>query len=685
MRKISISISRRLFLLSLGLLPALMIAMSASAATTGDEQTLEREQFRVAWEAAKHAPDSVWQPLAAGLEHYPLYPYLQYASIKRRIDTVSSKEVNKFLADWPDSLPARRLRSAFLRELARREDWKAFGDLYTSEANGIDLKCDALQARLAIGHPLDFKRDVEPIWMSARPLPDACDTITAWARAHRKLRPRLIWQRIELAANARQAGLVDNLAKMLDGLQRSQAKRIATAIRHPSMTLKHAGQWPDTSRARYAAMIAFVRLAPRDSDGVETYWSRLRHHFHFTRSERDRILHTIALFRAADYAPDAMQRIRHLPSGAVNETIREWRVRVALASQDWKDASAAVEALAPGQRNDVHWRYVRARTLALLGKKTEAASEFSAIADQANYYGFLAADWLGQPYTICPNQFDTDAGMDQALRKNPDLSRAFEFFAIHALPQARREWQFALHKLDKAQSREAARLAAAMGWHDRAVYAFSSGSDMRLYELRFPLVHHTQVVREAQSVGLDPAWAYAIIRAESAWTTDAHSGANAYGLMQLLPSTAKRVAGKTNQPYSTATDLFDPQLNINLGVTYLSDMALRYDGSPWLASAAYNAGPASVGKWINDRDTLAPDFFIETIPYRETRDYVARVMAFSVIYDWRLHGKVVPLASRLPRIGQAYSPPAIDAPRKAVICPARRAVTQATPNSTNGY
>jgi soluble lytic murein transglycosylase len=97
-------------------------------------------------------------------------------------------------------------------------------------------------------------------------------------------------------------------------------------------------------------------------------------------------------------------------------------------------------------------------------------------------------------------------------------------------------------------------------------------------------------------------------------------------------------------------------------------MAMRYDGSPWLASAAYNAGVDPVGRWLSARDALEPDFFIETIPYKETREYVSRVLAFSVIYDWRLHGNAVSLSSKLPKVGQAYTPPGEDAARKAVVC-----------------
>jgi soluble lytic murein transglycosylase len=186
---------------------------------------------------------------------------------------------------------------------------------------------------------------------------------------------------------------------------------------------------------------------------------------------------------------------------------------------------------------------------------------------------------------------------------------------------------------------------------------------------RFPLARRDQIARDARAADIDPSWAYAIIRAESAWTSDAHSGADAYGLMQLLPGTAKQLAKAEKLSFSGPTTLFDPDLNIRLGTRYLSDMAMRYDGSAWLASAAYNAGVDPVGRWVNARDSLEPDFFIETIPYKETREYVARVLAFSVIYDWRMHGNAQSLASKMTRIGQPYAPPKDDAGRKSVVCP----------------
>ena len=319
--------------------------------------------------------------------------------------------------------------------------------------------------------------------------------------------------------------------------------------------------------------------------------------------------------------------------------------------------------------------------LVKLGQQERATPLFTAPAREANFHGFLAADWLQQPLRGCPAEFPDNGAQAAKLHQLPGLSRAFEFFALNDLPEARREWDFALQPLDAQQRRLAANLASELGWYDRAVYV-AHQSDGCTRDLRFPLPRRTQVTHDATAAGVDPAWAYAIIRAESAWTSDAHSGADAYGLMQLLPGTAKQLAKALKLPYAGARDLFNADTNIALGTHYLGNMALHYDGSQWLASAAYNAGADPVGRWVDARDGLEPDFFIETIPYKETREYVARVLAFSVIYDWRLHGSVLPLSSRMPRIGQAYTLPGPDAPRKAVVCPASAAAVAATPSTS---
>ena len=179
---------------------------------------------------------------------------------------------------------------------------------------------------------------------------------------------------------------------------------------------------------------------------------------------------------------------------------------------------------------------------------------------------------------------------------------------------------------------------------------------------------------------IDPAWAFAIIRAETAWQTDAQSGADARGLMQLLPATAKQVARRSGLPYDGAASLYDPAINIPLGTQYLANLAARFDGSPWLASAAYNAGPGNARRWVDARSGLDPETFILAIPFNETRDYVTRVLSFATIYGWRLDGKPIPVSSRMPAIGTPYDP-AVDPKRKDVVCRVPAPATPATSGS----
>jgi soluble lytic murein transglycosylase len=657
---------RRLFV-AVVLAPAVL-----AHADSPDEGTRarQRERFPLVWETAKHAPvDAAWRKLAVGLEDYPLFPYLELAALQRRLPQLKRAEVERFLAAWPDTLPAQTLREQFLLELARRHDWSGFLALQPEPPRGKELQCDALQARIALAKPLDFQRDVEPLWLTPTALPSACDEVVRWARQNGHLSPATIWERIDLAARAANGGVVAALAALLDGDERKAAERIAAALADPGKTLDEAAQWSDGPRARLALTVAFERLARRDSDRAETQWARLGERFRFSADERARILRALALFRATSYEPDALARLLALPADAADDATRQWRVRVTLAAGDYAATLAALDALSAADRTDARWRYLRARVLVKLDRENQALPLLSELAREANFYGFLAADWLKEPYTICPSEIAEDPEADAAVRRNPSFARAFEWFALDRVADARREWDFAAATVPPAQKRAAAERANELGWYDRAVYAFSSGDDLRLYTLRFPLARRDGIVRAARAAGIEPAWAYAIIRAESAWTTDAHSGADAWGLMQLLPGTAAQLARANKLRYGGPRDLLDPDTNIALGTRYLGSMAQHYDGSPWLASAAYNAGVDPVGRWIEARDALEPDFFIETIPYRETREYVARVLAFSVIYDWRLHGDAVALSARLPRVGQAYEAPGEDTPRKAVVCP----------------
>lgn len=157
----------------------------------------------------------------------------------------------------------------------------------------------------------------------------------------------------------------------------------------------------------------------------------------------------------------------------------------------------------------------------------------------------------------------------------------------------------------------------------------------------FPLPYWAVIQREAQRKDVDPYLVAALIRQESAFNPEARSHADALGLMQLLPREARRYARKEKIPRWRTNKIFDPEINIRLGVAYLADAIHRYNGSLELALAAYNAGDERVETWVQEQSMAGavedPMEFVESIPFTETREYV-QILLRNLSYYKRIYG-----------------------------------------------
>lgn len=141
----------------------------------------------------------------------------------------------------------------------------------------------------------------------------------------------------------------------------------------------------------------------------------------------------------------------------------------------------------------------------------------------------------------------------------------------------------------------------------------------------FPLKYRETIDQYADMYRLDPLLVYSLIREESFYNPRAFSYAGACGLMQLLPRTANRMADDGMAPLNR-NDLFQPVLNIRLGMRYLRFLLDRYDGRLYLALAAYNAGPHRVDRWLSFYPGYPEENFIEAIPFKATRGYVKKIV-----------------------------------------------------------
>lgn len=174
--------------------------------------------------------------------------------------------------------------------------------------------------------------------------------------------------------------------------------------------------------------------------------------------------------------------------------------------------------------------------------------------------------------------------------------------------------------------------------------------NLRAAALSHPMPYQNSVMSYSRNVGIDPAWAYGIMRQESRFQPSARSGAAASGLMQIIPGTANQIARGLGE---RTGDMGNPDTNIRYGTWFLSDLAGKSDYQIAVATAGYNAGPGAVRRWLPTHGPIGADQYVEAIPYSETRDYVKHVMENATIYSTLL-GNPTPISQRMGTVSPRY-------------------------------
>jgi soluble lytic murein transglycosylase len=174
------------------------------------------------------------------------------------------------------------------------------------------------------------------------------------------------------------------------------------------------------------------------------------------------------------------------------------------------------------------------------------------------------------------------------------------------------------------------------------------------WRVLYPVPFQNAVRQSAQDAALPYLLACSVIRQESLWDPRAVSRSGARGLMQLMPATAAALAKKYKLPFNPPSCYEDPVWNTRAGCAFLRQLLDRYHGRLDLALAAYNAGPGRVDDWLaRPRCPREPDLFVESIPFKETRSYVRRILLNCWEYG-RLYGEFPPPLA--PGAGELAAP-----------------------------
>lgn len=525
----------------------------------------------------------------------------------------------------------------------------------------------------------------EQLWLANSKLPNDAQLWAAWyARGGRTAEK--IYQKAEtLFAQNDENGLVQlatELHRMTgeneDEKVAAQLQLLQTLIKTPASLAEFSTRLPmtenNTALLKFAVLQSFPRylrtLPENMKDPSFTPYAQWAKNWQLTDAEM-REWEIAFLNRFFDNESPSFQQWRDAELLKLNaDNLTERRLRMAIWQKT--DLTPWLNALSDEGRQKQEWRYWFAKTIEK-SDSPKTTEIWTALSHERGFYPMLAAAKLdpqtrgkryhfGQPQLLVAPSITDEAWADEFPKLKPALEEIDELRQLDRLGAAKQRWRFLLENLpaDKKKEKQIAlsQYANQQNWFDLGVDGSIIAKAFDHIQLRLPIAysHYYDIALKPRSLTLSKrkpqasqnatsiskTFAMAISRQESAWNPQAQSSANARGLMQLLPSTAKATASHAKLPYTDEADLFKPLNNILLGTAYLAELNAKYPNNRILIASAYNAGEHRVEKWLaRANGKLEMDEFVASIPFYETRGYVQNVLTYDFYYQ-RLQNKEDP-------------------------------------------
>lgn len=594
-----------------------------------EERLKQRELFAQAEFAARRGRLAEYQLLLEQLDGYPLVPYLQLERLRRTGFLANEDQVLAFLNAYEGTPLDGQLRRHWLSYLQSKNLKQRYVRDYRVPAS-TEQQCYYLRYQLELkGMPeAAVFAAVDQLWQTGESLPKACDPLLqSWQQAGQRT-TELVWARIKLAAEGGKHSLLPYLGGLLPESMRYLAEHYHRVRRDPAVITRVqylTGTYPQHEAE--IVVYGYSRLIWRDPDRALTSFARVPKHIVLNAEQQTFINQRFAVALTAKNHPKAATWLAQLEPADHTEQTLQWQLAEWVRQGDWQTLLEFTPKLPAAAADSGGWSYWYARALGETGATAAAQTALQQVAQQRSYYGFLAAARLGQPKQLTREPVLYSSDELQQLRELPAVQRVYEFLQLSRYVEARREWLALTQRSDGRRQELLAVLADQWGWHDQAIYTLAQIGGYNAVQLRFPLAYFEQHQQFADNAGIDVDWALAITRRESAFRFDAHSHAGAHGLMQIMPKTAEYLERKV----VSQRELQQVPTNIRLGTRYLAELRGRLGNNWVLATAAYNGGIYRVFDWL-PQQPMDVDRWIETIPFKETREYVKNVLAYQQIY-----------------------------------------------------
>ena len=600
---------------------------------------------------------------------YPTYWRLNY-----NLSSQSPEAVNQFVHQYPSTVMSEKLAADYAEIKARQGDYASVRAVADSIENPD--KSEACAIALGFNQSRDSLRALyqKPnVWLNTQIRQSLCDKLATEMvynpritniDKHEQLLRMLRIDKRQLSSRQPPLDKTGDIISLLGQLNTSVSYQTINEIRNnPNGFLTRFSQESYSNTNQYLYVYAISLLAHRSYSeaaiqlNYDIAQDELRTQKLISDMARRYAWRSIAVKRMNmntddGYSMDAVHWFRNSLGETFNYEEAEDYAQAAIYFGQWSDVITAISAMTAVEQQEQIWQYWLARAYEQLGQQAKAQHIYQNLAKGIDYYGLLAKDRIGQRLNlsdiggnVLPSVSTSD---EQRMMADQHFARAILLMQNNAnLEHINREWNWAVKKARDLGNTtlllSAAKKAHDLGFYHRSIHAIETTDYVRNAALSHPTPYQDSTLKHSRNAGIDPAWAYGIMRQESRFQPSAQSGAGAGGLMQIIPSTAAQIARSLGE---STGNMSNPDTNIRYGTWFLNDLANRARGQIAVATASYNAGPNAARRWVPTHGTISADQYVEAIAYAETRAYVKHVMENATIYSLLL-GQYTPISQRM--------------------------------------
>ncbi|HAS28831.1 MAG TPA: lytic transglycosylase, partial [Alcanivorax sp.] len=485
-------------------------------------------------EALHAARNDDWNGLAQAQKRlsddHPLQAYLEFHRLRAALPDLSPQRVVEYGERYPDSPLPDDIRQHALVAYAKESRWRDVLKVYDRAPRGTELRCYYLRAQWENGDK-GVLPQVRQLWLSGSSRPSSCDPLFEAARDQGVIGEQEIWERLLLAFDQGATGLMSYLADMQSGADATAGEWLGRLHRDPER-LRELPEGIGDERREQLLSAALRRLAYTDTVRARELFEQESANLGLKDPAlRERAAERIAWYSTIRGIEENRQWLDGWLANNGSADTLDQRARRSVIEQRWDELPDWVARLPAAARDDSRWQYWLGRAAEENGDDEAARAHWGRAAGQRNFYGFLAAERLGQ----APVFSNASPATDDSAPTQPGLARVALLREIDEPQLAWDEWNWMLWHSSEGQRRKLAQHALQQGWYDLVVQASIQARAWNVLAWRFPAAHRDLFVNAARRHDLDPWLSMAVARRESAFYPHARSPVGAQGLMQLMP------------------------------------------------------------------------------------------------------------------------------------------------------